>query len=158
MALKVTQLGKDVHAAIADLTSAVTLSPRSVKALKHRAQAYVRLGRLDLALQDLERAVEASNEGGERRALERERDEVRGRIAQEEREREREEEGRRWREKQVKRKVRAGSYRRATRPPLDPGTAGPGARECILRPSPTDQLEPVGPLQDPRHRPQRVDC
>ncbi|TNY17711.1 hypothetical protein DMC30DRAFT_429348 [Rhodotorula diobovata] len=69
------RLGKDVHAAIADLTSAVTLSPRSVKALKHRAQAYVRLGRLDLALQDLERAVEASNEGGERRALERERDE-----------------------------------------------------------------------------------
>lgn len=129
MALKVTQLDKDVHAAITDLTSAVTLSPRFVKALKHRAQAYIRLGRLDLALQDFERAVEASTEGGERMALERERDEVRGRIAQEQREREREEEERRWREKQAKRKVRAlGSSCDSS-----PCVADGGARKCILR-------------------------
>ena len=103
----VAQLGKNLHAAVADFTSALTLSPRFIKALKHRADAYAQLGHLSSALDDLERAIDAAQEGAEKKALVGERDEVRLKIAEEKQRKEREEEERRWREKQAKRKVRA---------------------------------------------------
>ncbi|GAA5838133.1 hypothetical protein JCM9279_004136 [Rhodotorula babjevae] len=98
------KLGKNLPAAIADFTSALTLSPRFVKALKHRAEAYVQIGHLSAALDDLERAIDAVQEGAEKKALVGEREEVRRRMAQEKQRKEREEEERRWREKQAKRK------------------------------------------------------
>ncbi|GAA6051806.1 hypothetical protein JCM3770_004982 [Rhodotorula araucariae] len=98
------RLGRDLSAAVADFNSALTLSPRFVKALKHRAQAYAQQGRLDLALADLALACEAAPDGADRRALERERDEVRAKKREEEERRQREEEERRWVEKQAKRK------------------------------------------------------
>ncbi|KPV75120.1 uncharacterized protein RHOBADRAFT_53147 [Rhodotorula graminis WP1] len=98
------KLGKDLHAAIADFTSALALAPRFVKALKHRADAFAQLGQLSLALDDLERAVEAAQEGAEKRALVGERDAVRRRMAEEKQRKEREEEERRWKDKQAERK------------------------------------------------------
>ncbi|GAA5905195.1 hypothetical protein JCM8208_000310 [Rhodotorula glutinis] len=98
------KLGKNLHAAVADFTSALALSPRFVKALKHRAEAYAQLGQLGLAFDDLEYAIEAAQEGAEKKALVGQLNEVRTRIAEEKVRKEREEEERRWRDKQAKRK------------------------------------------------------
>ena len=64
-ALAANQCGRHTDAVVA-CTEALTLSPRSVKALFRRGQARARLGDVDDARRDLQRAQQLDQGGGSR--------------------------------------------------------------------------------------------